>query len=187
MTTLLWLLLLALLFETAPDDDEETDDDDEPEAEPEPVRDPEKKALSREAGRWRTKYREAETKIKEMESGAAFAEPLRASRLESAFLRVVLARGGRLDVETSWDLLRVRGFADTVTIDDDGDVKGMDEALGRLLDRYPWLEEPASDPNEDRPLRRTAPAPKKRKDGAAEQHSKASLEARFPALRRHSR
>jgi hypothetical protein len=187
MVRLLWLLL-ALLMETAPENDEPEDDADEPDDGEEEVRDPEKQALSREAGRWRQKFRAAESRIAELEAGGEAKEALRSSRLESAFLRAVLAHNGPLDVETTWDLANVRGFLDAVTIDTDGNVDGMDEALARVLDRYPWLaDEPVGDVGDGSPARRTAPPPKKKKDGAAEQHSRASLEARFPALRRHSR
>lgn len=57
---------------------------------------------------------------------------------------------------------------------------GRRSPLERLLDRYPWLADAEPARENDRPLGRTAPPPKKRRDGAAVQHSKASLEARFP-------
>jgi hypothetical protein len=51
----------------------------------------------------------------------------------------------------------VRGFVDTVTVDGEGHVSGMSDAIERLLDRYPWLTDDVpdlidKDSNGDRPM-----------------------------------
>ena len=97
--------------------------------------------------------------------------------MQAAFLRAVIDRGERLDLETTWDLATVRGFLDTVEVTDDALVEGMEDALGRVLNRYPWLREDSPTTEEQNPpgqRKLTAPPPKKRKDSAAAQHSDAS-------------
>jgi len=178
-----WILFLlhALLFETAPEGEEEEtppDPEDDEGEEDEEVRNPRLKAVSAEAKHWRLLYRKAEAKIAELEAGGVEADALRAARLESAFLRTVLAAGQTIDIETAWDLANARGFLDAVK--DDGD--GMEEAFARVLDRYPWLTDaPAvSEPGPTPPAIRGA---RKRQDPSAGQ-SRTGLESRFPALKR---
>jgi hypothetical protein len=185
----LWrFLLLLFAMETAPDPDDESEEQEEEETETEEeISDPEKMALSREAGKWRKKFRAAEARIRELEEADA-SEPLHEARKENAFLRAVMERGDPLDLETAWDLLHVRGFIDTVTMNGDGQVDGMSDALEKLLDRYPWLSDELPEPDEDeddnpdRP-RRTAPPPKIRRSKPVGP-SKNQLEDRFPSLRR---
>ncbi len=193
MLSLLRLLWLLFAVEAVPDGDNDSpstpgdQDDADEEEEEETIHDPEKMALSREAGKWRKKFRAAEGRIRELEE-ADTSEPYQETRLENAFLRAVMERGDVADLDTSWDLLHVRGFVDTVTVNGDGQVEGMSEAMEKLLDRYPWLTDdlPDSDDEEDadpdRP-KRTAPPPKIRK-GKPTGPSKGQLEDRFPSLRR---
>lgn len=55
---------------------------------------------------------------------------LRAARVENAFLREVFGREERLtDLETAWDLASVRGYLDTVMVNDKGEVQGMTEEI----------------------------------------------------------
>jgi hypothetical protein len=194
MLSLWHLLLLLFATETAPDpadeqeeeEEEEGTEETETEEEEEEIRDPEKMALSREAGKWRKKFRAAEARIAELEE-ADVSEPFREARMENAFLRAVMERGDVADLDTAWDLLHVRGFIDVVTLDGDGQVDGMSDTLEKLLDRYPWLsdEPPESDEENDDPdrPRRTAPPPKMRKGKPAEP-SKDQLQDRFPTLMR---
>src|SRR5262245_34764070 len=183
MLNLLKLLLLLRLAEIAPDDADL--DEDEEEEEEEPIRDPEKQALSREAGNWRKKFRAAEARIKELEE-ADSSEAFQEARMENAFLRAVMERGGDLDLDTAWDLLHVRGFVDTVTVSADS-VTGMDEALEKLLDRYPWLPDEVPETGEDdepaNGSKRTPTGAKRRKAGPAGP-SQSQLKERFPSLAR---
>jgi len=202
MLTLLRLLPLLGLWETAPedhDDEEEEEEEEEEEDEgnkkdsegnkKERIRDAEKQALSHEASTWRKKLRAAEAQIREFETTQAdkIAAAIREARLETAFLRVVVERDDKLDVETAWDLANVRGFVDPVKIDDDGEAVGMDEALDRVLDRYPWLADESLADGADAETvagRRTAPSPKRR-SGTTEPHfSRDDLQKRMPALKR---
>lgn len=187
---LLFLRMLMLLWhlEVMTDSDdkpEEESEDQEPEEE-EVIRNPRKYELSREAAAWRKKFRDAEARVKELEAERNSDElvgALRSSRMESAFLRSALQRGEAMDVQTAWDLLHARGFADAVTVTDDGQVEGMDEAIGRVLDRYPWLAEPPPEESDDQPHQRTASPPRKRVDKAGQRVSEARLSQRFPALK----
>src|SRR5438093_361122 len=103
--------------------------------------------------------------------------------MESAFYRSLLERHEPIDAETAWDLMHARGFIDAVSFSEEGDVEDMDDALERVLERYPWLLEDGDSSDADaEPKRRTAPPPKKRTDAAASQaHQQAGLQQRFPA------
>lgn len=184
---MLWLLFAA---EMLPDADPEEEDEDEEEDDEEEQRDPQRKIIAQQShlDRLHKKIRKQDIRIQELEEGhdPGLSEALRSSRVESAFLRAVIDRKESLDVETTWDLANVRGFLDAVQVDADGNVEGIDDALGRVLDRYPWLaEEPMDAPEDDdadpsRP-RRTARAPRKRSD-AAGKVQEGSLRQRLPAL-----
>lgn len=201
MLALSRLLMLLFAMETAPIQSEEPDEvedqeegeeatselgsEDEEGESDEDIRDPRArlKAEQEKMKRLSGKLTRAEEELAEAQTA------LRESRVESAFHRAVISRAETIDLETAWDLATIRGFMDTVQVSDAGEVAGIDEALTRLLDRYPWLrEEPpaAAEPDPSRPMR-TAPPPKKRRDGAASQHSDASMKERFPALRKAGR
>ena len=98
------------------------------------------------------KINRQKARIEELEEGG---DPVSAKRSSprvwrSAFLHAVIRRGEPLDVETAWDLANIRGFLDATKVDDDGNVEGMEDALERVLERYPWLaDEPPYDPDED--------------------------------------
>ncbi|MEW6059588.1 MAG: hypothetical protein AB1551_05530 [Actinomycetota bacterium] len=69
-------------------------------------------------------------------------------------------------------------------------MKGMDDALRRVLDRYPWLaDEPmgTDDDGPTEPLRRTASPPKRRPGTTEPQFSRSELQKRMPHLRKHGR
>lgn len=106
-----------------------------------------------------------------------------ALRLENAFMRSVLAHGGSLNTEDAWVLMREHNFLDTVTVSGDGTVEGMDDALARTLDRYPWLSDGADEPD------RTPPPPPRSGGRAVKRQdvnqgaNKAALSNRFPALK----
>ncbi len=63
--------------------------------------------------------------------------------MEVAFLRA--AWGKVSDPETAWKL----AAKDGITVTDEGDVSGVDEALAALLDRYPYLSPTESEPVDD--------------------------------------
>jgi hypothetical protein len=173
---------------TSDDDvaDDDTADDDSTAGEDTDVRDPDKQRLSQEAAKWRRKFREAEARLKEMKDDTSMPEALRAARLEAAFLREVLARDERVDLETAWDLANARGYLDPVKLTDDGAVEGMVEAFDRLLGRYPYL----ADDEDDEPAPDQQPAPKIRPPGGRASRQDlgvAGLRDRFPALRRGRR
>ena len=200
MVQLFRLLMLLFAWETVPDASEEDEEDEEEEPEdsddePEPVRDPLKK-LHVEEEKSRRLFHKLKRHEKEMEGlraalaeheGDGTSDALRASRMEAAFLRVVITRNEPLDLEAAWDLAKARGFLDTISITDDGDVEGMDDCLGKVLERYPWLVDEGPLPDEpDASLpRRTASPPKKRHSPAAANTQ--DLKERFPALARHGR
>ena len=210
MLALFRLLMFLFVMETAPAEEEEaTDDegdeeeeseetegaDEEEEAEAEEeIRDPlaklraEVEKKERFARQLKVAQEELAIATKKLEEEPVVA--LRGSRVQAAFLRAVIDRGERYDLEAMWDLATARGFFDTVDVTDDGDVEGMEDALGRVLDRYPWLREDVPI-TEERILpgqrKRTAPPPKKRKDSTVAQHTDASMKDRFPALRKAGR
>ena len=146
-------------------------------------------ALQRHINRMHRKVEKADRKLLELADrigkppSADTEAALSSARVENAFLREAISRGADVDVETMWDLAQARGFLDVVKVTD-GKVEGIDDAYDRVLERYPWLtEEPASDADADIPSKRTAPGPRKRKDGNAPDPS--SLVARMPHLAKH--
>jgi hypothetical protein len=147
------------------------------------------RALSDEAARWRTKYREAEGRIRELEAGNGNgSEALRRSRLETAFLRTAYDRDEPIaDLETAWDLANAKGYLDPVKIADDGTVQGMMEALNRLVGRYPYLADVADVDDESDPPTNASGRPMNRRRPAPGVPTRAGLQERFPALRRGGR
>jgi len=175
------LLLLALLFETAPEDDPDADPDDEE------VRDPIAKirSLTEANARLARQKRKAEERLAELEEPGTpkpTDDGARTTRLENAFLRTAIEGGTDLDLDTAWTLLEGKGLLDLVTVTDEGAVEGMDAALERLLDRYPWLshEPPEVEPTAVSGAK--APPPKKKRDPNAIDES--AIRDRFPQLKR---
>ena len=104
---------------------------------------------------------------------------------ENAFFRTAIASGHHtIDLDTAWTLLTTKGFADAVSIDDDGDVTGMAEALDRVIARYPWIvsDDLPDDDEPDPPLKPSGRRTNARKDGG-HQPDDAALSKRSPALR----
>jgi len=131
---------------------------------------------------------ERDAAVEELEAlkGASTAESLASVRMESAFYKALFARDEKIDADTTWDLLHTKSFADLVTVADDGNVSGMDAALDKLFDRYPWLLDgfvAVDDDEDEEPKRRTAPPPKKRRDLAGQGQSQKQLAERFPSLK----
>ena len=59
-------------------------------------------------------------------------------RLENAFLRSAMTADEPIqDMELAWNLLNTKGFVDSVKVADDGTVTGMDDALAKVVERYP--------------------------------------------------
>ncbi len=195
-------VLWTLLLDTADPPDPDDDDDQEPDWST--IRDPIAKLHSEwEKNRRLTRRLTlAEARLEERQaadppkptrdppapapaSGATGDEQLRASQLEAAFLRSIMAREDVIsDVETAWTLLHARGFVDTVNVTDSGEVEGMDEALDKLLGRYPYL---ADVPEQVEPVPTThggkQTAMNKRRS-PVNLPSASALAQRLPALRR---
>jgi hypothetical protein len=203
MLRLLYLLWSLLLLDTEPDDGDQEPDWSE-------IRDPIAKLHSEweKNKRLTRRLHVAEAKIEELgaagppkpDGGTPPAQPtngppatgspddLRASRLEAAFLRAAYTREDPLvDMETAWDLFHMKGFADPVSITDSGEAEGMDEALDKLVSRYPYL---ADVPDTADPFPTThskQPALNKKRPIVTGISSAASLTQRLPALRRGGR
>jgi hypothetical protein len=196
MLRLLWLLWLALV-DVDPsgggdppaddgdgdpnDDDDEPDTDDDADAD-EATRDPEAKikALKEILDRKDRQAKKREERIKELEGQAGSAADANGLRMENAFLRAVMAQGETLDTETTWALLQSQGFIDAVK--DNGE--GMDDALSKTVERYPWLADVSTIPEDEPPTHRP-PRPgigTGRRPPANAPHVDASIRERFPAL-----
>jgi seryl-tRNA synthetase len=198
---LLWAILL--LEETnddddiPPDDDDESHDDDPPDDDDdEDIRDPkakiaalkdEKERHKRNAKKAREDLDKANQRIKQLEDGGA-TDGDGESRIEAAFWKSLVVGPHKIaDHESALDLFTARGFIDLVTVGDDGEVAGMDEAMEKMLARYPWLADddlPTDDDADTPPKRRTASPPRKKKDSQPVQ-TRADLEKRLPHLRKH--
>jgi len=169
MLTLLRLLALLGLWETASDEETEQEEGQEEEsAEDDEVRDPAAKIRSLEdhVARLHRRLEERDTRIKELED--AVPEDHGPIRVEAAFWRELVIGERRIgDYESAWDLFTARGFSDLVKAADDSDVTEMDTALGKLVDRYPWLaDEPLTTDDDDAPPRRpTASRPRRKRGG----------------------
>jgi hypothetical protein len=194
---LLWLILMLEEGDPPGDDDQDDDDNDTEEDDaPEPPTDeelknnPRIKELSRENGKWRIKLRKAEERIEELEDGDGQASVLRTSCVEAAFWRSLVVGPHKIaDHESALDLFTARGFADLVKIDENLEVSGMDDAIEKLVARYPWLadDDLPSDDDVDVPSRRTAPPPRKKMDTTQAKPSRKELEKRMPHLRKHAK
>lgn len=186
----LWLLLLRfLLLDT--DGDSDGDDEDEDEGPPDDAgmtKNPIKRieSLLDANARLSRKLKKKDAEIERLKSkqGSTDGDQLRITRLETAFLRTVMAREDRIDAAEGWDLVNMRGFLDLATVDDDGEVTGMDAVLEKLLERYPWLlsddDETEEPPISSRPSGRQ-PVPNPKATAAA---SEKALASRFPTLKR---
>jgi hypothetical protein len=188
MNRLLLMLWLLLDLEVQPDAEDDEPDADEDEDEHN-GRDPAAKiaAMTGHLDRLHKKVRKQQERIEELESQRTRGDQPqldRSTRLENAFLRAVIARNEPLDLETAWALANVRGFLDALVVGDDGTVDGMEEALARVLDRYPWLADEPYEPEEGSDGRpsRTGRPPKMRSRDTANHGQDASLIKRFPAL-----
>lgn len=176
MSWFMGLMYLLALYETA--------------NEPDDIRDPAAKIASMQEhiDRLHKRIEERDERIKELEVAPSDTDALNAERIRTEFLSAVLRREDKIDLDTTWDLAKVRGFMDTVTLADDGVVVGMDDALAKVLERYPWLLEASPEREDPRP---TGPsgAPiggKKRRDPSSSAVlSTAPLQKRFPALRKN--
>jgi len=202
MLRMLWLLLLSMFAETGgdlPGDGDPpgpSEGDARLEAEFDATKDPAAKfhAMQDHIGRLHRRLEERDKHIRALEaqvdSGGGGGDGAPAGdadelRLENAFLRAAMAADAPLDFDTAWDLLHVKGFVDTVKVGDDGkvDADSMDDALAKLVDRYPWLVD-APPPPEPKVLPpRPGVGTGRKKDSGAGQ-SRTGLESRFPALKR---
>jgi len=202
MLRMLWFLLLSMFAETGDGDgdppdagngESEEDADARLKAEFDTTKDPAAKfaAMQDHIGRLHRRLDERDKRIRALEaqvdSGGGGGDGAPAGdadelRLENAFLRSAMAADAPLDLDTAWDLLRVRGFVDTVNVGDDGKVTGMDDALAKLVERYPWLADAPPVP-EPKVLPPAIKGARKRPDASAGQNRR-GLESRFPALKR---
>jgi hypothetical protein len=177
-----WLLPFLLLLNDTPGEEPNGDDGNDDEEE---IRDPKAKIHSLEEANARLskKIKAKDARISELEATEPAADELQAARIEAAFFRTLLVREEPIaDIETAWDLASAKGYFDTVKIED-GNVAGMEEALDRLVERYPYLadEAPIEDSEDDTPKPGGRPVGPARKDSRA---TTATLRERFPALRR---
>jgi hypothetical protein len=103
-------------------------------------------------------------------------------KLENLFLKHVREMDDPIvDLETAFDLFIRKGFADAVK--DDGE--GIEEAVGRLVDRYPYLADVTVD-DEPAPTtgsRNTGRTPRRPSPQAVTAAGNQALAKRFPALR----
>ena len=176
--------------DTEPDSDDDTDGH----GDDEPIRDPKAKisALESANARLHKKVKSLEKALTEAEGtqdGADVRDQLRRPRLESSFLRAVISHSEPLaDIDTAWDLANVRGLLDPVKVADDGKVEGMEEALSKLLDRYPWLtdgDEAEGEPASLPPTHNSGRPPNPRANRAATAAlARTGMAQRLPALRK---
>ena len=86
------------------------------------------------------------------------------------------------DLEAAWD--HARGFLELVKVNDSGEVSGMEEALDKLVGRYPYLlddeEEDGSPPPRSSGPRNSGRTPRPKPPGDP---GKSALQKRFPALK----
>ncbi|SRR6266568_1394238 len=126
--------------------------------------------------RQKRKVKTLEQQLAEVRSGSTDEEV----RLENLFLRSIMKRGDIADLETAFALLGVQGFKDLVNLDDPD---SMDEALDRLMERYPFLIDYDSDSSESD----NGGSPKKGQRKVTKKkepvQTDATLGQRFPALR----
>jgi hypothetical protein len=204
--TFIWLLLRLLFLDTdgGSDDDDTADGGDGPGAGDPPgdgdddddnagaTKNPKKRIASLlEANtRLHKKLKERDERIEELEAGTDDGV-LQEARLQAAFWRHCYTSDVKLtDAETAWELATNKGFFDTVSFSDDGEVEGMDAALTRLLERYPYLVSEEDEDEEDEPHPPISTPTSGRqplarsKTAGVQQATTAKLRERFPALKR---
>ena len=157
------------------------------------VKNPKLKALSDEAARHRMNAKAekeradaAEAKATELETRTTeLEERLHDQLIRGAFL---LATTGKVtDSEAAWKLADMS----KVLVEDDGTVKGMDEAIAAVVKQYPYLqpEDPDAVDDTTKALRDRFPAlqPSGRQTNGTRQGDNpvnlTALERKFPALR----
>jgi len=203
MLRALWFLLLSMLAETGDggdgdggDGESEDDADARLKAEFDATKDPEAKfcAMQDHIGRIHRRLDERDKQIRALEAqvdsgggdgnggDGAPSGDANELRLENAFLRAAMAADEPLNTEDAWDLLNAKGFIDAVKVGDDGKVSGMNDAIVKLVERYPWLADAAPVP-EPKVLPPAIKGARKRPDASAGQNRR-GLESRFPALKR---
>ena len=180
---MLWLWLLARLLLLDSDDSDGQPPNGGDGDGNEEIKDPPAKiaALQDQVNRLHRRLKERDTRIEELEAQSA-PDELRPARLEAAFLRAVMNHEDRVvDIETAWELATAKGYLDPVK----NNGEGMEDALGRLLERYPYLAGEEAEPTPEHPaptVRSGSPLNSRRQPSAAA--SQAAMEQRFPALRR---
>jgi hypothetical protein len=149
------------------------------------VQDPERQRLSREAAKYRTAAKAERERADAAEARTTSLEELVSGLVaQNAFLR---AAGGTIgDVDAAWKL----ADHDSVRVNDDGTVDGIDEALAQVTERYPYLTKGPSDVDPILVGKFPALAPsgrvtnaKRKTDGGS--LSAAVLAAKYPALGLH--
>jgi hypothetical protein len=91
------------------------------------------------------------------------------------------------DLDTAWTLGHARGYFDAVEIGEDG-VAGMDEALSKLLARYPYLaDEPLTAADDDEPPAKPSGRPMNAKPATNPTAGNQSLMKSCPTLSRRVR
>lgn len=147
-----------------------------PEAEPEPPGNPEAKRLSDEAARYRHRAKDAEAKVDDLTG------QVRTLTLRLAFTTAAHA-ANLTDTDAAWKLaaddLRVLDVADDGTVDTDR----LTQIVDHVTNRYPYLATTPAPAAADQfpPPRTPGDAGRRGKIGDL---NVATLEAKFPALRR---
>jgi hypothetical protein len=151
---------------------------------PEEIRDPKAKAeaLQDRVNRLHRRLKEKDDAIAKLTADLEARPPgdhLRSALLEIAFLKHVMSHEQRIvDIPTAWELGTTKGYFDPVK--DDGE--GMDQALTKLLERYPYLvSEDGDEPSASPTLPSTRPMNSGRRSSAA--HEDRTFQQRFPAMR----
>ncbi len=141
--------------------EDEDEDQDEDRAPPQPgKREAKFRKRAKEAER---QLRAVQAELDQLKSSAPKEEGIRALRAELAFVKAA-TRSGVTDPEAAWKLADQSVIVDSWD-DDEQTFDAIDEVLGKVLDRYPYL---AGDDDEDdeRPTR-VQPPP----SGALEAHT----------------
>jgi hypothetical protein len=170
----------------SPADDDAEDTDAGGEADDE-TRDKDRRRLSREAAKYRTTAKAEKERADGAEARATSLEELVHGLIaQNAFLR---AAGGTIaDVDAAWKL----ADHDSLTVNEDGTVEGVDDVLTQVTERYPYLTKQPSDVDPVLADKFPALVPSGRPTNGKRQSDTgalnvAALAAKFPALGRHKR
>lgn len=167
-----------------PDDDDGTNDDQDDET----VSHPRIKKLSEEAKRHRLAAKAEKERADRAEAALAQAQgddQVRALRLELAAIKHNATRPEPFkDVEAAMAMVDLSA----VTVDEDGTVSGLDDALDYVAKKYPYMVDDSGGaparPEDDDTIRRASGRQTNGPRNKATGYNRSALEGKFPALRR---